>query len=198
MLRIKRIVLCLAMTHSAKQAMAHNKQQCTACSAVIAIKQVSFSPGKSMVTLYHSLLESRLRYCNTVWGNCSNHLKQLSSNFKIKHPVLWQEQYMVRWNQIFCWKKSAYWIFQRLIDFETPVMVHKSLNDSAPDYLTNLFLRTKFIHCHNTRSDNYGIFTTHAHLKFGQRSFSTIDVKSGTHFWRMFKSKQILIIFRKV
>ena len=28
---------------------------------------------------------------------------------------------------------------QQLIDFETAAMVQKLLNDSAPDYLTNLF-----------------------------------------------------------
>ena len=36
-------------------------------------------------------------------------------------------------------------------------MVHKSLNDSTPDYLTNLFTRAKSILSHNTRSANYGI-----------------------------------------
>ena len=80
---------------------------------------------------------------------------------------------------------------QQLIDFETAVMVHKSLNDSEPDYLINLFTRAKSIHSCNTRSANYGIFPTHADLKVGQQSFPTMDVKSGTLFRRMFKSKQI-------
>ena len=46
---------------------------------------------------------------------------------------------------------------QELIDFETAVMVHKSLTDSAPDYLTNLFIRAKSVRSHNTRSVRYGI-----------------------------------------
>ena len=44
-------------------------------SAVSAIKQVNFLPKKSLATLYQSLAESRLRYCNTVWGNCGETLK---------------------------------------------------------------------------------------------------------------------------
>ena len=61
---------------------------------------------------------------------------------------------------------------QQLIEFETAVMVHKSLNDSVPDYLTNLFTQVKSIHSHNTRSVNYGISPPQANPKFGQRSFS--------------------------
>ena len=55
------------------------------------------------------------------------------------------------------------------------------LNDSAPD-LTNLFTQAKSIHSHNTRLANYGIFPTHADLQSGQRSFPTMNVKSGTLF----------------
>ena len=44
-------------------------------SAVAAIKNVNFLPRKTLITLYQSLVESRLRYCNTVWGNCGLTLK---------------------------------------------------------------------------------------------------------------------------
>ena len=44
-------------------------------SALMAMKQVSFLPRKSLTTLYHRLVESRLRYCNTVWGKCGTSLK---------------------------------------------------------------------------------------------------------------------------
>ena len=44
-------------------------------STLMALRQVAFLPEKSKITLYHSLIESRLRYCNTVWDNCSSNLK---------------------------------------------------------------------------------------------------------------------------
>ena len=44
-------------------------------SALMALRHVAFLPEKSKITLYHSLIKSRLRYCNTVWGNCSSDLK---------------------------------------------------------------------------------------------------------------------------
>ena len=45
-------------------------------SAFAAIKNVNFLPQETLVTLYYSTGESRLRYCNTVWGNCDNLLKR--------------------------------------------------------------------------------------------------------------------------
>ena len=44
-------------------------------SAVMAMKQVSFLSRRPLLTLYHSLVESRLRCCNTVWRNCGNRKK---------------------------------------------------------------------------------------------------------------------------
>ena len=44
-------------------------------SAIAAIKNVNFLLEEPLVTLCYSLVESRFRYCNTVWGNCGNLLK---------------------------------------------------------------------------------------------------------------------------
>ena len=52
-------------------------------SALMALRQVAFLPEKSKITLYHSLIESRLGYCSTVWGNCSSELKINYSSSKI-------------------------------------------------------------------------------------------------------------------
>ena len=41
----------------------------------MAMKQISFLRRESVTALYPSLVESRLRYCNTVWGNCGTILK---------------------------------------------------------------------------------------------------------------------------
>ena len=45
-------------------------------SAIAAIKNVNFLPQETLVTLYYNLVESRLRYYNTVWGNCGTLLKR--------------------------------------------------------------------------------------------------------------------------
>ena len=44
-------------------------------SAISGIKLARFLPVDALKKLYNSLVESRLRYCCTVWGNCGKTLK---------------------------------------------------------------------------------------------------------------------------
>ena len=141
-------------------------------SAIAAIKNVNFLPQETLVTLYYSLVESRLRYCNTVWGNCGNLLKRKLQTLQNRAArVITRTTYgsvdpetlltNLKWLNV-----------QQLIDFDTLTMVHKSINRSAPLYLSDLFVKSSTIHSHHTRAAETGLFPTHANLKFGQRSFS--------------------------
>ena len=100
-------------------------------SAVAAIKNVNFLPHKTLITLYQSLVESRLRYCNIVWGNCGRTLKnKLQSLQNRSARVVTQTKYgCVEPDQLL---KYLRWLnVQQLIDFDTAVMVHKSINNKA-------------------------------------------------------------------
>ena len=111
-------------------------------SAISAIKPANFLPKKSLVTVYRSLVESRLRYCNTVWENCGetfkNKLQRLQDKAarvvtrtkygSIKPDVLLQE---LGWLSV-----------QQLIDLDTAAMVHKATHKTAPPYLSELFQKT--------------------------------------------------------
>ena len=44
-------------------------------SAISSITTVSYLTTSALVNIYHSLVESKLRYCNTVWVNCNLSLK---------------------------------------------------------------------------------------------------------------------------
>ena len=63
-------------------------------SAVGAIRRVNFLPRKTLITLYQSLVESRLRYCNTVWGNCGLTLKNKLQSLQKERPALLPGQNM--------------------------------------------------------------------------------------------------------
>ena len=51
-------------------------------SAIFSIKLTRFLPEKALKTLYTSLVESRMRYCCTVWGNCGTTLKTRLQNLQ--------------------------------------------------------------------------------------------------------------------
>ena len=61
---------------------------------------------------------------------------------------------------------------QQLIDFDILPMVPKSINRSAPLYLSDLFVKSSTTHSHHTRIAETGLFPTHSSLKVSQRSFS--------------------------
>ena len=50
--------------------------------AIFSIKLTGFLPEKALKTLYTSLVESRLRYCCMVWGNCGATLKTRLQNLQ--------------------------------------------------------------------------------------------------------------------
>ena len=115
-------------------------------SAIAAINNVNFLPHETLVTLYYSLVESRLRYCNTVWGNCGNLLKRKLQTLQNRAArVITRTTYgsvdpetlltNLKWLNV-----------QQLIDFDTLTMVHKSINRSAPLYLSDLFVKSSTIH----------------------------------------------------
>ena len=137
-----------------------------------AIKNVNFLPRKTLVTLYQSLVESSLTYCNTVWGNCGLTLKNKLQTLQNRAArVVTRTKYSsVEPNELL---KNLRWLnVQQLIDLDTAVMVHKSIHKNTPLYLSDLFQKQNVIHSHNTRSAKISLFPTHAKLNFGQKCFS--------------------------
>ena len=137
-------------------------------SALMAIKQVDFLPQESLITLYHSLVESRLRYCNTVWGNCGISLKNQLQRLQDRAARIVDKKNGTE-NPLF---KLGWLDVQQQIDFDTAVMVHKTLNKTAPSYFSEMFQEVRSVHNHDTRGSRCGLFPTHCNLKTGQQSFS--------------------------
>ena len=89
--------------------------------------------------------------------------------------------------------KNLMWLnVQQLIDFDTAVMIHTSINNKAPPYLTSFFQNpTQFtttilglqilISFQPTRDSN-----------LGKNSFPTMDVIYGTSWTGMFKQLIVL------
>ena len=111
-------------------------------SAISAIKQANSLPKKSLITLYQSLVESRLKYCNTVWGNCGEILKdklQILQNRAAR--VVTETKYGSIEPDVLL--KNLGWLnVQQLIDLDIASMVHKAINNVAPSYLSELFHKT--------------------------------------------------------
>ena len=105
---------------------------------------------------YHSLVESLLRYCNTLWGNCDTSLKDQLQRLQDR-----ADKIVTKCDDTNSLLHKLGWLnIQQLIYFDTAVMVrfHTSLIYS--------------VHSHDTRGAHCGLFPTYRNLKIGQRSFS--------------------------
>ena len=151
------------------------------------MRHVNYLPQNTLITLYHSLVESRLRYCSTVWDNCNNSLKANLKRIQNRAArIITRTKYGSVDSEALL-KRLGWFNVQQLIDFNTAVMVHKSINNTAPSYhLSECFTKPSFIHSHNTRSANRAIFLTHTNTKFGQKSFT--EVVYGTSWIGRFKT----------
>ena len=137
-------------------------------SVLMAMKQVDFLPQESLITLYHSLIESRLCYCNTVWGNCGTILKNQLEQLQDRAARIVDKNNGTE-NPLF---KLSWLDVQQQIDFDMAVMVRKALNKTVPSYFSEMFQEVRLVHNNDTRGSRCGLFPTHCNLKTGQRSFS--------------------------
>ena len=118
-------------------------------SAVSGIKLARFLPVDALKKLYDSLVESRLRYCCTIWSNCCIILKN----------KLQSMQY--RADRVVC--KTAPETddevaldVQQLTEYNTALLIWKSKNGLAPTYISVMFVPVKSVHNHDTRNAEFG------------------------------------------
>ena len=142
------------------------------------MRQIKFLPKSSLLTLYKSLVESRLRYCDVVWGNYGtsliNKLQHLQNcAVELIHP----ESESVDLSRAF--KEQSLLNVQQLTDYSTISMVYDSIHGNCPEYLTELFVPAHDIHHYQTRHTRNGLFPTHMNLVAAQRSF----LNRGCHLW---------------
>ena len=138
-------------------------------SALFSIRQVKFLPKSYIfLTLYRSLVESRLRY---FWGNCGISLT------KSLVELINSDSELVNLNAAF--KELSLLDVQQLIDYNTTTMVYDSIHGNCPEYLADLFIPACNIQNHQTRHACNGLFPTHMNLVAGQRSF----LNRGCHLW---------------
>ena len=104
-------------------------------------KKRKFPPSQDSITLYQSLVESRLKYCNTVWGNCGLTLKNKLQSLRNRAARVLPGQNMAVLSLIKFLKNLRWLNVQQLIEFDNAVMVHKFINNNAPPYLTSLFFK---------------------------------------------------------
>ena len=125
-------------------------------SAISSIKTVSYLPTSALVNIYQSLMESKLRYCNTVWGNCNQSSKNKLQILQNRAVRVISKNYTSPIEQVCAEFKLLN--VQQFIDFDSAALIFEAQNGLAPKYISDMFVPSNYIHGHNTKHAINGLF----------------------------------------
>ena len=145
--------------------------------AISSIKVAGFLPSKALLNIYHSLVESKLRHCNTVWGNCNLSLENKLQNLKNRAVRIVSKDYSSPIEEVFT--NLELLNVQQLIDFDTATTIYKSQYNLTSRYISDMFVPSSIVHGHNARHSVNGLFVPLCKSTYGSRCFAQI----GSRLW---------------
>ena len=128
---------------------------------------------------YNAYILPIFDYGCMIWGQCSTYnMNRLLKLQKRAARIILQADFMTPSKQMF--QKLGWLTFTKRVQYHTCVMVFKSLNRLAPEYLTNLLTRQSETHSRNLRSnDKYMLKIPFARTAYYEKSFSV----TGPRLW---------------
>ena len=132
------------------------------------IKRIrNFIPKESLLTLYRTLVEPYLRYCNIVWGQCNETLKDKlqTLQYKAARTIAKIRYDGANHMKLLC---DFGWISVRnLINFDLAVFMYNTQRELAPDTIKDLFQTVDVVHSYKTRAATDG--KLHAYCAYKPR-----------------------------
>ena len=145
-------------------------------SAIAALRQVRFLPREALLSIYRTLIESRIRYCCTIWGNCNAKLKNRVQKLQNRAARTITNAKSDADNDELL--NTLNWLnVQQLIDYTAALQFWKAVNDEGPQYIRDMFIPLKSIPNYNTRAAANNFRPPVSNLEYGSRRFSQYGCK---------------------
>ena len=133
---------------------------------------------ETLKDIYRSIVEPHLNYCFSVWG--SSGITRIESLQQLKNRaarIVTGSSYDAPSEPL---RKDLGWLsVKEMIVKETSTMMYESLNDLAPKYLSDLFVRLSDFHILELRSTKSNLAVPLMRTVSGQKAFSY----RGTKVW---------------
>ena len=128
-------------------------------------------PIASLRTLYSSIVEPHFRYCGSVWGCCgTSDIDQLQKLQNRAARIVTNSRFDAPSRPLI---ESLGWKTVRdLVDQDSRLMVYKSINGLAPQYMSNLFTRNSACSSRNLRNTKTDLRLPKKASANGQKCFS--------------------------
>ena len=156
-------------------------------------------PHESLTTLYMSLVEPHFRYCDIVWGQCNDTLKDKLQTLQNRAA------------RVICNRRSEDvgdhqellnqlgWLnFRQLFSLDFGLFVFKAINGLIPDQFNEMCSKSNTIHSHGTRAATTDcLFIERTNLTAGQKSISVSGSKLLNEIPLDIRNSQSLNVFKK-
>ena len=158
----------------------------------------SYLPRASLITLYRTLIETHLRYCSVIWGQCGETLKdklQALQNRALR-TIAGQKFEHADHSRLLV----GYGLLsvQNLIKMDMGICVYKILNDQAPEEFKHIFQPVSSMHGYQTRSSqNNNLHLPQLNLKSAQGAISYAGVKIWNDIPPEIRKAESIVTFKK-
>ena len=153
----------------------------------------TYLPTEGLIMYYNGYILPLFDYCCTVWGETTNlNLEKLCKLQKhAASRIILNAKYDIPSLQLI--KKLGWLSIQNRLEYHKSVLMYKCINNSAPDYLCNLFDMNTNSNVYSLRSSAKGnLFVPRPNSNFMKRTFHY----SGAILWNSLPPNLSLIILR--
>ena len=147
-------------------------------SAISGNKLARFLPLDALKKLYNSLVDSWLRYCCTLWGNCGEMLKNKLQRMQYRAARVVCKTAPETDDEVALENLSRLNV-QQLIVYNIALLIWKSKNGLASTYVFDMSGPVKSVHNCDTRKAEFDFYPAKKNLTAGTRSFS----HTGRQIW---------------
>ena len=131
----------------------------------------TYLPTEGLIMYYNGYILPLFDYCCTVWGETTNlNLEKLCKLQKRAARIILNAKYDIPSLQLF--KKLGWLSIQNRLEYHKSVLMYKCINNSAPDYLCNLFDMNTNSNIYSLRSSAKGnLFVPRPNSNFMKQTF---------------------------
>ena len=153
-------------------------------------------PIASLKTLYSSIVEPHFRYCCSVWGCCgTTDIDQLQKLQNRAARIVTNSSFDAPSRPLI---ESLGWkTVREFIDQDSRLMVYKSINGLAPQYMSNLFTRNSTLSSRNLRNTKTDLKLPKKTTANGQKCFSYRGAKLWNSLSAEIKQAPSIAVFKQ-
>ena len=113
-------------------------------------------PKHCLIPLYYSMIQSVIDYGLTIWGQTSQHNLLCIQKFQNRAARICTGYFDHNISSLVLIRQLCWLTVKERRDFLTAVLMFKCINNTAPNYLCDMFTYVSDVHNVNTRNTNNG------------------------------------------